>query len=85
MSSSKIYGRIFDRYCSLRAEQISAEIQNRDEALIKEIKQVKEIHKMYIRHYQFDHLNHTSRHSQKYVLVLLVVILTAILLGGNGA
>ena len=79
------HNRVFDRYCGLRGAQIFTEIQCWNPALKKEIEQVKEIHKLYTRHHQFDHLNYPSRHTKKYTLVLLIVILIAILLGVNGA
>ncbi|MFC1776693.1 hypothetical protein ACFL3I_05035 [Pseudomonadota bacterium] len=76
---------VVDKYCHLRGTEILARIQNENAALQDEIKRVKDVHKLYIKHYQFDHINNTSRHSSKYLLVLLIVILVAVLLCGNGA
>ena len=71
-----------DTYGYFRGVEILLEAQVYGDAKLKEeIKRVKEIHKLYINHRQFDHINHTSRYTSKYVLTLLIVTFIAILLG----
>lgn len=76
---------VLDRYSYFRGKKILALIQSRNAELQYEIKRAKEIHKLYIKHHRFDHFNNTSRYTRIYFLALLIVILIAVLLGGNGA
>ena len=73
-----------DTYCYLRGVGILLEAQAYgDTELKEEIIRVKEIQQLYAKPH--DSSSHTSKHTRKYFLALLIVGLIAILLGGNGA
>ena len=73
-----------DTYCYLRGVGILLEAQAYgDTELKEEVIRVKEIQKLYAKPH--DSSSHTSKHTRKYFLALLIVGLIAILLGGNGA
>ena len=69
---------VLDLYCQLRGKEILAEAQICGSAeLKKEIERVKKIQKLYAK-------NDSSRRLLRYILVLLIIGLIAILSGGNG-